>query len=127
LSFRDNLYKEAEEENGMPRALAENARSVGAVTYCMESEQGLKRDTLVLFDIELPADFTPSSTDGEHTGFTLLSSDDVLRLMRETDEFKFNVPLVILDFCVRHGLLTPDDTSEYETLVQRLHSPFPSP
>ncbi|EKV28619.1 NTP pyrophosphohydrolase [Caenispirillum salinarum AK4] len=127
LAFRDNLYKEAEEENAMPRPLAQKARSVGAVTYCMENEAGLKPDTLVLFDIELPEDFTPRSTDGEHTGFELMPVDEVLRIIRETEDFKFNVPLVVLDFCVRHGLLTPDDTPDYESIVQGLRSPFPVP
>lgn len=111
----------------MPRALAEKARNVGIVTYCMENEAGLKPDTLVLFDIELPADFVPRSKDGEHSSFELMPVADVLRLIRETEDFKFNIPLVILDFCIRHGLLTPDDTPDYDAIAQGLRSPFPAP
>lgn len=127
LSFRENLYKEAEEECAMPRALAEKAVSVGTVTYCLENDSGLKPDTLVLFDIALPEDFVPHSTDGEHVGFELLPVDEVLRLIRETEEFKFNIPLVILDFCIRHGLLGPDDCEDFEAIVAGLRMPHPMP
>ena len=36
--------------------------------------------------------------------------------MRETDDFKFNVNLVIVDFLIRHGYLKPDD-AEYPELA----------
>lgn len=127
LSFRENLYKEAAEECAMPRALAEKAVSVGAVTYCMENDAGLKPDTLVLYDIELPDDFVPRSTDGEHVGFELMPIDEVLRIIRETEDFKFNIPLVVLDFCIRHGLLGPDDTEDFEDIVCGLRTPHPTP
>ncbi len=31
------------------------------------------------------------------------------RLLAETNDFKFNVGLVIIDFLIRQGYLTPDD------------------
>lgn len=127
LTFRENLFKEAEEECSMPRALAERAVSVGTVTYCMENEAGLKADTLVLFDIELPDDFVPRSTDGEHVGFELMPVAEVLRLIRDSEDFKFNIPLVVLDFCIRHGLLTPDDTEDFEAIARGLRMPHPVP
>ena len=36
--------------------------------------------------------------------------------MRQTDDFKFNVNLVIIDFALRHGLIKPDDR-EYLDIV----------
>ena len=32
----------------------------------------------------------------------------VAEIVRDTDEFKFNCNLVIIDFLIRHGLITPD-------------------
>jgi hypothetical protein len=31
-----------------------------------------------------------------------------LQLVEETDDFKFNVNLVIIDFAIRHGILRPE-------------------
>lgn len=33
---------------------------------------------------------------------------EALRLVRTTDRFKFNVALVIIDFAIRHGMITPE-------------------
>ena len=41
--------------------------------------------------------------------------------MRETERFKFNVNLVIVDFALRHGLLSPDLEPDYERLVTGLN------
>lgn len=40
--------------------------------------------------------------------------------MRDTDDFKFNVNLVIIDFLIRHGLLRPDDEPDYVAIVHGL-------
>jgi hypothetical protein len=37
--------------------------------------------------------------------------------VRDTDDFKFNVPLVILDFLVRHGWLRPEDPDYVEIVA----------
>ncbi len=120
LSLRDNLLKEAAEEADMAPDLAGRAVGAGAVTYCFEGALGLKLDTMYVYDIELPPDFTPRNTDGEMAEFMLWPAERVLETVRQTDDFKFNVNLVILDFAVRHGLLTPDDEPAYEALVRRL-------
>jgi hypothetical protein len=39
--------------------------------------------------------------------------------VRDTDDFKFNVNLVIIDFALRHGLLTPENR-EYLALIAGL-------
>lgn len=126
LSLSDNLIKEAAEEADIPRALALTAKPVGAITYCMETGNGLKPDVLFCYDLELPHDFTPRNTDGELSGFTLMPVSEVAGMVRTTDEFKFNVNLVIIDFLIRHGLLSPDTEPDYLHLVNGLRSPLPS-
>ena len=117
------LFKEAEEEGGIPAALVERAVPVGAVSYCMETELGIRDDVLFVYDLELPADFVPQNRDGEIVHFELMPAENVVEQVRNTDEFKFNVNLVILDFALRHGLIGVDDP-EYTDVATGLHRPL---
>ena len=117
------LFKEAEEEGGIPAALVERAVPVGAVSYCMETELGIRDDVLYVYDLELPADFTPVNGDGEIVHFALLPADEVVERVRATDDFKFNVNLVILDFALRHGLIDIEDP-EYLDVATGLYRPL---
>ncbi len=119
LSLHDNVVKEAWEEAAIPAALAALARPVGAISYCQETEQGLKPDVMFNYDMELPADFVPDNTDGEVAEFYLWPMAKVMEVVETTMEFKFNCNLVIIDFCIRHGLIGPD-REDYLDLVQGL-------
>jgi len=119
LSLRENLVKEAEEEAGLGRTLALQARPAGAITYRMENDDGLKSDTLFVFDLELTPDVLPVNQDGEVSEFRLLPIAEVAAIVRDTDDFKFNCNLVVLDFLVRHGFLDPE-LPEYLDIVRGL-------
>lgn len=108
VPLQENLLKECGEEAAIPPPLAARAVPVGAVSYCAETERGLKPDTLYCYDLELPADFVPRSTDGETAAFFLWPIEQVAEVVRETDAFKPNCDLVIIDFLIRHGLIPPD-------------------
>ena len=108
----------------MPLELAEQAIATGAVTYCRDSEHGLKPDLMFCYDLELPADFVPRCTDGEVESFQCLPVAEVARLVRDTDAFKLNCNLVIIDFLIRHGLL-PQEDPDYLPILQGLRSPLP--
>jgi hypothetical protein len=116
ISLADNLVKEAKEEANIPEALARKAVPVGAVSYRLRNEEGLRNDILFNYDLEVPADFTPENTDGEVEEFFLWPVEKVMQVLRDTDEFKFNVALVIVDFLIRHGFIGPDDP-DYAGLV----------
>jgi len=124
LGLAENLRKECQEEAGMPPELADRAIPVGAVSYCREDDGGLKPDVMYCYDLELPADFTPIGTDGEVEAFYLLPAEEVLAIVRDTDDFKLNCNLVITDFLVRHGYLSPE-TPEYLAILQGLRAPLP--
>jgi 8-oxo-dGTP pyrophosphatase MutT (NUDIX family) len=117
------LVKEAQEEAGIAPELIAGAVPAGAVTYLMETRLGLRDDVLFVYDLELPADFVPHNCDGEIVNFTLMPIAAVLERIRTTEDFKFNVNLVILDFAIRHGLLRPDDP-DYLDLAAGLHRPL---
>jgi Domain of unknown function (DUF4743) len=119
----ETLLKEGEEEASIPRSLMSRAISAGAVSYRMETRLGIRDDVLFVYDIEMPADFVPENRDGEIVDFELMPVSAVLDRIRTTSDFKFNVNLVILDFALRHGLLSPDDP-EYLDIVTGLHRPL---
>jgi hypothetical protein len=120
LGLMDNLVKEAAEEAAVPEALARLARPVGAIGYCFEDQWGLKPDLMFCWDLDLPEDFTPRNTDGEVESFALMPAAEAGRLVAGTDAFKFNVNLVILDFLIRHGLVSPESEPDYVAIVRGL-------
>jgi isopentenyldiphosphate isomerase len=109
LDIVENLVKECAEEASIPAELARRALPAGAISYCMEAPDGLKPDIQFCFDLELPADFVPRPADGEMESFELWPVARVMETVRDTDAFKFNCNLVLIDFFLRHGLITPDD------------------
>jgi len=117
------LAKEAEEEAAIDGQLIGRAVACGALTYCMETRNGVRDDVMFVYDLEMPPDFTPCNRDGEIAGFELMPLAEVLERIRTTTDFKFNVNLVILDFAVRHGILRPDDP-EYLDVANGLHRPL---
>ena len=119
VSLHDNLLKECHEEAGVPADIAGQAVTVGAVSYNRVTESGFRPDLLYCNDLEVPEDFEPVNTDGEVASFELLSVDEVARIVRETDDFKLNCNLVIIDFLIRHGWLTPA-SPEYLGLLHGL-------
>lgn len=125
LGLFENLRKEAREEADLPGWVTDRARSVGAITYCFETEHGLKPDTLFVYDLEIPAGVVPRNTDGEIDSFHLMKVEEVLERVRATDDFKFNVNLVLIDFGIRHGLISPESEPDYLDILRRLRSPLP--
>ncbi len=119
LSLMDNVVKECGEEAGMAPALARTARPAGIVSYVTERVEGLRNDICFVYDIALPADFRPVNTDGEIEDFYLWPIDQVRERLSATDDFKFNVALVNIDFLVRRGYLSPDDPG-YVAIVEGL-------
>jgi 8-oxo-dGTP pyrophosphatase MutT (NUDIX family) len=105
LTPRETLVKEAGEEAAIPPALAARAVEVARIAYAMERPEGLRRDRLLCYDLELPEDFVPRPSDGEVALFELWPVTRVLEAVRETDMFKFNVNLVLIDLFLRLGLV----------------------
>lgn len=120
LGLLENVIKEAGEEAGVPADIARTARPVGAISYVHEADDGLKPDVMFVFDLELPAGFTPVNTDGEIAEFIRLPVADVMEITAASQEFKFNCALVNIDFFVRHGFLTPDHP-DYVEILRGLH------
>jgi 8-oxo-dGTP pyrophosphatase MutT (NUDIX family) len=108
LSIEETLVKEAGEEASLPTELAAKARRVGRVSYVMRLEEGLRRDVLHCFDLDLPEGFEPRPNDDEVERFELWPVRRVVEAVRDTDEVKFNVNLVLIDLFLREGLIDPE-------------------
>lgn len=124
LGLMENLVKEAAEEASIPAYLARRARPAAALRYICERAEGLRNDLVFSFDLALPADFVPQPNDDEVESFSLWPMQEVLARIRDTDDFKFNVALVNLDFAVRHGVLRPDEEPAYQQIVDGLQGRF---
>lgn len=123
LGLMENVIKESAEEAAIPEALATTAVPVGSISYVMKWGDGLRRDTLFNYDLELPEDFQPHNADGEMQRFELWPIEKVAEVARDTDDFKFNCSLIVIDFLIRHGFIEPDHP-DYHDLLCGLHQPL---
>ena len=101
-------------------ARPEKAKPVGMVSYTTVRPEGLRNDLLFNFDLYVPQDFQPVNQDGEVAEFMLWEIDEVIQRLCDTEDFKFNSALVIIDFLIRHGFIEADDPN-YPDIVAGLH------
>ena len=119
IGLQENVIKEAAEEASVPYNVASRAIPVGMVTYCQETEDGCKPDLMYAYDLELDGEFQPKNTDGEISEFYLWPVARVLDTVAETRSFKFNCNLIVIDFLIRRGLISPD-RSDYIEIIEGL-------
>jgi len=116
---KECVVKECGEEASIPPELAGTAKPVGVITYNANYQGCCKRDVLFCYDLELPGDFVPVAADGEVESFELFDIPRLMETISRTDEFKTNCAVVIIDFLVRHGYLSPEEPG-YAALVKSL-------
>ncbi|KAI0164625.1 NUDIX hydrolase domain-like protein [Xylariaceae sp. FL1272] len=130
------IIREADEEASLPEKLMrERAKFTGMVTYIYITDERaggevgqIYPETQWVYEIELPAEFTPTPKDGEVAEFYLMDVDEV-RANLAKGAFKPNCALIVLDFFVRHGIITAENEPDYAEIVQRMRRklPFPGP
>lgn len=104
----ETAVKEAAEEASIPSNLIKNLVSAGCVSFFFESERGIFPNTEFVFDLELPEDFKPENNDGEVQNFQLLPVNECLERVFAPD-FKTTSCPVVIDFMIRHGIITPEN------------------
>jgi 8-oxo-dGTP pyrophosphatase MutT (NUDIX family) len=122
------LVRECAEEASLPEELVRSkAKAAGTVAYHYirtakaGGETGLLQpECQYVYDIELPADVIPKPGDDEVEEFYLWTVDEVKEAMAK-GEFKPNCALVMLDFFIRHGILTTENEKDYIEIVSRVH------
>lgn len=125
LSLWENAVKECQEEAGIPADVARQAlQPVGAVSYAsLTADDTLTRAVLFTYDLHVPANFTPTPVDGEVEEFFPWSVDDMLASLAPDypDPLKPNCYLVLIDWLIRHGHVSPD-TPGYLEVLRELRS-----
>ncbi|CAK7218451.1 hypothetical protein SCUCBS95973_003489 [Sporothrix curviconia] len=130
------VVREADEEASLPGAVVRaNAKPVGIITYIYITDERaggesgyIYPEVEWIYDLPLPAATVPQPKDGEVESFMLCSVAEVREQLAQ-GLYKPNCAVVLIDFMVRHGLLTRENEPDYDAIVSRLHRvlPFPGP
>lgn len=119
--IQEALIRECAEEASISEELAKTACPAGSVSYFFEDERGLFPEIQFVYDLKLPETFQPINSDGEVAEFYCWPIDKVKDEIA-TDDFKPNCGLVVLDFLIRNGFVSPDNEPHYVDFVCGLHS-----
>ena len=126
------IVREAAEEASLPEDLVRrNTKSVGAITWfnIKDSKSGgevglLQPGIQYVYDLEIPEDVVPKPMDGESEDFRLLDVEEVRKAMGE-EQFRPSCAMVIMDFMVRHAIVTAENEKDYVEICARLKRKLP--
>ncbi|XP_069108813.1 uncharacterized protein [Argopecten irradians] len=123
LGIRECAMKECAEEASVPTEMFSGLHQTGCISYIYEDERGIFPECEFTFDMLLPETFMPVNSDGEVGHFELMTMDKIKEMIIDED-FKPNSALVIVDFMIRHGLITADDEPNLCYLMEMMHVPL---
>jgi 8-oxo-dGTP pyrophosphatase MutT (NUDIX family) len=121
------LIRECEEEASLPEDVVQSAEACGTLTYFhvrdprAGGETGLcQPECQYIYDLELPPEVIPKPNDDETIDFQLLTIPEVKAALAD-GKFKPNCAMLLLEFFIRRGILTPENEPDYIEIVSRLH------
>lgn len=128
----ETVIREADEEASLPEDLVRrDVRPVGVLTYITLADKGLrgvaglvKPDMVHVYDMEVAEDVIPRPHDDEVQEFYLMTVDEIKAALLRND-FKTNSAAVMIDFFIRHGIISADSESDYTEMNMRLHRTLP--
>ncbi|KAG9125663.1 hypothetical protein FRC07_006699 [Ceratobasidium sp. 392] len=114
----ESMVKECEEEASLAEDVSRKLlRTVGAVSYFFQ----------YLYEMLCPSEddpaYVPKPLDGEVESFELMSWQEVVERML-AGEFKRNSAVVLVEFLMRHGKITPENEPNYLEIMTRMHGRF---
>ncbi|KAF8607140.1 hypothetical protein BDV93DRAFT_520039 [Ceratobasidium sp. AG-I] len=125
----ESMIKECEEEASLSEEVSRKSlRVVGVTSYFYRNTKGnLQPEVEYVYDMLCPSGddpaYVPKPLDGEVESFELMDWEAVVEKMR-AGEFKRNSALVLLDFLIRHGKVTPENEPNYIEIMTRMHGRF---
>ena len=121
------LIRESAEEASLPEEVACKATACGTLTYFhvrdarAGGETGLcQPECQYIYDLELPHDVVPKPGDNEAVDFQLLTVPEVVEAMLG-GRFKPNCALLLIEFLIRHGVITAEKEPNYIEITARCH------
>ncbi|KAA8493779.1 Adenylate kinase 5, chloroplastic [Porphyridium purpureum] len=121
--LESTLRKACVERASIREDIYEKARPCGAVSYRYESRKGLQTRRLLCYDLEIPADFSPSCGYGQVDRFECIPASVLLvRLCERPEEWRPSSALVFIDFCIRHGFIRAGNEPDFSRVVHELHA-----
>lgn len=123
LSLRENMLKEAAEEAGLAAAEAAQAHSTGVLSQMTAKDDGscLKQSLYFVWELEVATGWEPRAADGEVAGFERWDMQRVEAEVREGELLRPAMRLVMADFLMRHGVITPDSEPDYVSIQRVMH------
>nr|POF01031.1 uncharacterized protein CFP56_20979 [Quercus suber] len=132
VSPLETIVEEAHEEASLPGDfIRSQVRSRGVISHMsvtkedFAGEQGLVvPDYIYVYDVEIPSQLKPDPNDDEVSAFYLKTISEVqMALLRQ--EFKPDSAAVLIDFMIRHSIITPDNEQDFVEISMRLHRRLP--
>ncbi|KAI5116834.1 hypothetical protein M0805_009604 [Coniferiporia weirii] len=133
MSPFESLVKESMEEASIAEnVVRKHTRSVGAVSYFFQKNgRWLQPEVEYVYELKVPSgvtaeeleSFRPKPLDDEVESFELLPLSEIISRMHKK-LFKPNCAIVLIDFLIRHGHVTPDNDLNFLEIVTRLHGRF---
>ncbi|EIW67813.1 hypothetical protein TREMEDRAFT_44834 [Tremella mesenterica DSM 1558] len=121
------MIKECAEEASLPEDLVrKRIRNVGSVSYFYITPDGyLQPEIEYTYDLSLPPRDSveyvePHPCDDEVESFALMSIPEVLDALHDR-QFKPNCGLILVDFLIRHGFVTPENEPNLHSTGVRMH------
>lgn len=126
------VIQEADEEASLPGEYLKNhMRSCGALTYMSYTddrtgyENGLMVPEVVyVYELEIPSEMELKPKDDEVERYTLMDVDEIAQSLK-TRQFKPSSAAVMVDFLIRHGIITDENEENYLSLVRHNHRDLP--
>lgn len=128
------IIREVAEEASLSENLVRDAaHSCSVLSYISMREYGgdgenglISPDLIYVYDLEVTPDVILRPGDDEVHEFYLWDVDEVKRGLAR-GEFKTNSAVVMIDFLMRHGAITPDNEKDYAEISSRMHRRLPFP
>lgn len=122
------VVREAMEEASLPEDVVKaNAVPTGCITYLYVRGENAGGETGLLqpeveyvYDIPLDSSVVPKPCDSEVEAFHLFTVEETKQALAN-GEFKPNCSMVLVDFFLRHGIITPENEPDFLEISARLH------
>jgi hypothetical protein len=81
---------------------------------------------LYVYDLKVGEDLVLKPVDDDIHAFHLFDTNQVMSKLA-LGSFKPSCAVVMIDFFVRHGIITAENETEYAEIISRLHRKLPFP